>query len=129
MSKERKDGSPGRPVDKAPQKKALPLREVVSLAEQAATGGLKVVPGKEWALHYPKDGEYRTAALWGLLVGTVTPEDVLSDLKPDALVYNVEELRQGGLEAVSGRIRDVTERVKQKDIHVCRVRLEHAEHR
>ena len=29
-------------------------REMLFLAEQAAEGGFKVLPGKEWSLHYPK---------------------------------------------------------------------------
>ncbi len=91
--------------------KALPLkltREMLFLAEQAAEGRLKVLPGKDWALHYPAESEDRAEKLQGLLEGKYTAQDVAHDIKPDALFYNAQDLEKQGLENVSARVRDLS---------------------
>ncbi len=94
-----------------PQGKVKPsklTREMLFLAEQAAEGKLKVLPGKEWSLHHPADQATRSEKLQGLLDGKYTAEEVAHDIKPDALFYNAEDIEKEGLEKVSGRIRDLS---------------------
>lgn len=90
-------------------------REKVFLAGQASEGGLKVVPGKSWAFHFPHGVEARSAAISGLLDGRTKPEEVVSDLKPDAFTYDVADLDTHGLPAVAGRVRDVSAYVTHYD--------------
>src|SRR3989344_34473 len=102
---------PGQFRESPPQEKAKPskfTREMLFLAEQAAEGRLKVLPGKEWTLHYPADQATRAEKLQGLLDGKYTAEEVAHDIKPDALFYNAEDIEKEGLEKVSGRIRDLS---------------------
>lgn len=90
-------------------------REKVFLASQAAEGGLKTLPGKSWAFHYPNGGEARQAAISGLLTGTARPEEVVGDLKPDVLIYDVSDLEQEGLSTVTAKVRDVSSYVTHYD--------------
>lgn len=90
------------------KKPSKPNREMLFLAEQATEGGLKVLPGKEWSLHYSSDQATRSEKLQGLLDGKYTPEEVAKDIKPDALFYDAEDIEREGLEKVSGRIRDLS---------------------
>lgn len=101
------------PKDKLspPQEKAKPSklsREMLFLAEQATEGKLKVLPGKEWSLHHPADQASRSEKLQGLLEGRYTAEEVAHDIKPDALLYNAQDIENQGLEKVSARIRDLS---------------------
>lgn len=104
----------GESKQKKPQQTKL-SREMLFLAEQAAEGKLKVLPGKEWALHYPADPATRAEKLEGLLGGKYTSEEVAHDLKPDALFYNSEDIEKDGLENVSSRIRDLSAFIDQYD--------------
>lgn len=90
-------------------------REKIFLAEQASEGGLKVVPGKSWAFHYPQGAQAREAAISGLLSGQAKPEAVVGDLRPDAFTYDAADLEQQGLPIVSGRVRDVSAYVTHYD--------------
>ncbi|MSU55260.1 MAG: hypothetical protein EXS46_01830 [Candidatus Taylorbacteria bacterium] len=102
---------PGQFTESTPQEKAKPsrlTREMLYLAEQAAEGRLKVLPAKEWSLHYPVDQATRAEKLQGLLDGKYTAEEVTHDIKPDSLFYNAEDIEKEGLEKVSGRIRDLS---------------------
>ena len=69
-------------------------REMLFLAEQAAEGRLKVLPGKDWALRYPAGAEDRAEKLQGLLEGRYTAQEVAHDIKPDALFYNAEDIEK-----------------------------------
>lgn len=102
---------PGEFPEPLPKDKTRPpklTREMLFLAEQAAEGKLKVLPGKAWSLHYPADQATRAEKLQGLLEGKYTSEEVAHAIKPDALVYNAEDIEKEGLEKVSGRIRDLS---------------------
>lgn len=90
-------------------------REKVFLAGQASEGGLKVLPGKSWAFHYPNGGEARKAAISGLISGNVGVEEAVGDLKPDVLIYSSGDLDQQGLPTVSARVRDVSAYVTHYD--------------
>jgi hypothetical protein len=83
-------------------------REMLFLAEQAAEGKLKILPGNDWALHYPVDQPARADKLQGLLDGKYTAAEVAHDIKPDALFYNTQDIASQGLENVSARIRDLS---------------------
>ena len=83
-------------------------REMLFLAEQAAEGRLKVLPGKDWSLHYPVEPRDRAEKLQGLLEGRYTAQEVAHDIKPDALFYHAEDIERQGLENVSSRIRDLS---------------------
>lgn len=84
------------------------LREMIFLAEQATVGGIKVVPGNSWAYHYKKNPAEREEILEGVLSGKYDAKDVEDSLKPDALIYNINDLETKGLEVVSARIMDET---------------------
>lgn len=84
------------------------IREVVALAEQAARDGMKAVPGKEWGLHYPNGQLSPTETLQGLLDGKLQPSQVAGNLKPDAIIFNVNDIREQGVEAVSARITEIS---------------------
>lgn len=102
---------PGQSIGSSPQEKVKSsklTREMLFLAEQAAEGKLKVFPGKEWSLHYPVDPGIRAEKLQGLLQGKYKAADVAHNIKPDALIYNAEDIQKEGLEKVSGRIRDLS---------------------
>lgn len=98
-------------------KKNKNTREMLFLAEQAAEGGMKVLPGKEWSFHYPIKPEVRAEKLQGLMNGKYTADQVAKDLKPDALIYDVNDLESQGLEAVSARVSDATAQATQTDYH------------
>ena len=98
--------SPSQTKEKTPPPKLT--REMLFLAEQAAEGRLKVLPGGEWALHHPADEHSRAEKLQGLLDGRYTAEEVAHDIKPDALFYNAEDIEKQGLESVSARVRDLS---------------------
>jgi len=91
------------------------LKEILYLAEQAAAGSIKVLPGKSWSLHYPEAGDNRTELLQGLLDGKYKPEDVVGSLKPDALIYDISDLDIHGLEAVSSRIKEASAFIQHND--------------
>ncbi len=98
-------------VNNPGQKKAKltpQMREMIFLAEQAGTGGIKVLPGTSWAYHYKKTPEERKEKLEGMLSGKYTAEQAEEYLKPDALVYDVKDLEHKGLDAVSARIMNET---------------------
>jgi hypothetical protein len=84
------------------------LSEVIALAEQAARGGMKAVPGKEWGLHYPGGMEKVSTTLQGLLDGTYQPEQVAESLKPDALIFKAQDIETDGAEVVSAKINEIT---------------------
>ena len=95
---------PQSPLGSSPEIKAKPsklTREMLFLAEQAAEGRLKVLPGKEWALHYPVDPATRAEKLQGLLKGKYKAAEVAHDIKPDALIYDAQDIQKEGLEKVS----------------------------
>ncbi len=102
-------------AENSPKKNNKNLREMLFLAEQSVEGGVKVVPGKEWAFHYAATPEARTEKLEGLKSGKYEPAEVYKDLKPDALVYKIEDLETLGLEAVKAKILDATSQVAQKN--------------
>lgn len=91
------------------------IKEVLFLAEQAAEGKLKVLPGDSWSLHYPADGNVRAEKLAGLLEGKYRPEQAAKDLQPDALLYDIADIERQGLEKVSARIREVSATVAHYD--------------
>src|SRR3989344_4079364 len=99
---------PGQSIGSSPKKSPKLTREMLFLAEQAAEGRLKVLPGKEWSLHYPVDQATRAQKLQGLLDGKYKAVEVAHDIKPDSLFYNAEDNPTEGLEKVSGRIRDLS---------------------
>src|SRR3989344_6971905 len=99
---------PGQSIGSSPKKIPKLTREMLFLAEQAAEGKLKVLPGKEWALHYPVDTAARAEKLQGLLKGKYKATEVAHDIKPDALFYDAQDIQKEGLEKVSGRIRDLS---------------------
>lgn len=93
------------------QEKSKPshlTREMLFLAEQSAEGKLKILPGKNWSLHYPADNETRQEILQNLLDGKIEAEDAARDITPDALLYDAEDIEREGLEKVSARIRDIS---------------------
>lgn len=90
-------------------------REMMFLAEQAAEGGLRALPGKGWGLHYPVDAETRAQRLQELLNGTCTAAEVAHELQPDAVTYDVEDITAQGLEQVSARIRDLSASIAHFD--------------
>jgi uncharacterized protein YegL len=100
---------------KQSQKSLKHFRETLFLAEQVAEGKLKILPSKNWSLHYPVDQATRLEKIRGLAEGKHTAEEVGDYLKPDALFYNIEDLEKEGLEAVSGRIRDLVSYITHYD--------------
>lgn len=102
-------------IPRQPLQKDKLAREKIFLAEQASEGGLKVVPGKSWAFHYPQGAEARSTAISGLLAGQNKPEEVIEVLKPDAFTYSTSDLEEQGLQTVSGRVRDVSAYVTHYD--------------
>lgn len=84
------------------------IKEVVSLAEQAARDGMKAVPGKKWGLHYPKNQLSVQDTLQGLLDGKLQPDKVAPNLKPDAIVFDIKDIETQGVEAVSARISEIS---------------------
>lgn len=90
-------------------------REMIFLAQQAAEGGLRALPGQGWGLHYPVDPETRGQRLQELLNGERAAEEIAHELTPDALTYDVEDIASQGLEQVSARIRDLSASVAHFD--------------
>lgn len=87
----------------------------MALAEQAGNSGCKVLPGKLWGLHYPENGTKRARAIQALLEGTMEAKAAIHDLRPDALIYDAEDIEKAGLPAVSARIRAMTASVEHTD--------------
>ena len=101
--------------DYTPRQEARNLKEVLYLAEQSAAGDLKVVPGDRWALHYPTTPAERAEKLKGLMEGRYKASEVVADLKPDVLIYDLKEIEAKGLDQVSARIRDHSSLVQHYD--------------
>lgn len=99
------------------RKSSMPkhTREMLFLAEQSAEGKIKVLPGNEWAVHYPSDQEIRKQKLQGLLEGKYTAQEVAKDIKPDALFYNVDDIQKEGLTKVSDKIKDLSAFISHYD--------------
>ncbi len=92
------------------------LRQKVVLAEMGRPQGVKIVPGKSWAYYYPDEGAKRKKAMEQLLKGRVSPHDVVADLKPTGMMYDVSELaEEDGFEKVSGRLRDALAKIEHYD--------------
>ncbi|MFH1012155.1 MAG: hypothetical protein V1760_00180, partial [Candidatus Peregrinibacteria bacterium] len=91
------------------------LREKLFLASQAGSGDLKVLPSDQWALHYPEGGAIRAEKLQGLLEGRYQPDEVVGSLKPDALLFNAEDLETQGLDAVTARVQEISTRMEHYD--------------
>ena len=90
-------------------------REILFLAEQAAGGRMKVLPGETWAFHYPESPEVRNKKLQGILDGDFDPEEVAQSLKPDALFYNEADIESEGVEGITSRVRDLSTLVEHYD--------------
>ena len=101
-------------LQQGPQSSEL-TREMLFLAEQAAEGKIKVLPGSSWSLHHPLDQKTRAEKLQGLLDSTHTAEEVAHGIKPDALLYDVEDIRRDGLESVSARVRNLSAYIAHYD--------------
>jgi hypothetical protein len=91
------------------------LREILALTEAGRAGGLQVLPGDAWKLHYPADGARRSQILSALLAGEANPADVHTELRPDALLYDTADIDRLGVEPVQGRIRDLSETTAHYD--------------
>ncbi len=91
------------------------LRQHLYLAEQAAVGGLPVVPGEGWAFHYSADPSARAAALQGLLDGTIAPTQAAAALKPNGLIYDARELEAKDLSTMLAKVADITAKVNYYD--------------
>ena len=91
------------------------LKEMIFLSERASAGGIKVLPGKSWAYHYKKSPQERQTILEGLLSGKYDASQIEDFLKPDALIYDAQELETKGLEAVSARIMNETSQLAYYD--------------
>jgi len=101
--------------EKGQSRRPLTARQMFALAEQSGEGGVKILPGKEWAAHYPGGREQRDEKLQGLFDGRLTAQEVGSEIAPDALFYNVEDVEKKGIEHVSARIRSLSALISQYD--------------
>lgn len=104
------------PVSETPRGQPIPhLREQLQLAENAAQYGIKALPGKKWAVHYPEKGAVREEKLDGLLTGKYEPAAVADALRPDGIIYNVSEIGTLGIEAVYARIQQMSLHIANYD--------------
>lgn len=90
-------------------------REQLLIAEQSVEGGVKILPGDKWAIHYPGGPEKHRETLQKLLDGNVSPKDVASSLKPDALIFDATEIGPKSLDEISARVRDVSLQIAHYD--------------
>lgn len=80
------------------------LREMLFLSKKPSADEIGILPGTTWGLHY-RDGVKHASAIEGLLRGKLKPDDAASDLEPDALVFNANDLSlPGGFSDVNTRI-------------------------
>lgn len=91
------------------------IREMVFLANQAGQGEIKVLPGKKWGFHYKANPAERAEKLQGLLSGKYKAEEVQSFLQPDALLYDINDLKEKGLEEVQSMIFEQTATMQHFD--------------
>lgn len=92
------------------------LRQKVVLADMGRAQGVKIAPGKSWAYYYPEEGAKRKKAMERLLKGKAQPSEVVADLKPTGMMYDVSELAEDdGFEKVSGRLRDALAKIEHYD--------------
>lgn len=91
------------------------LKEKVFLASQTAEADLSVLPSDRWALHYREEGTKRRATMAKLLEGKEDPQEAAKDLKPNAILYDAQDIEKLGLQAVSARIRDLSARIAYYD--------------
>jgi len=89
-----------------------PLREVNLLVDQGRASGIPVVPGKDWAVHYPQNGEPRNRYLEDLLSGQQEPGGGAEILRPDGIVFDLNAVREEGFSVASDQLRDLTTRVQ-----------------
>lgn len=97
-----------------PRLRDLPVREMLALADDTSYG-MKVIPGKTWSFHYPVPEAERQEKLQALLEGRAQPAAVSAALKPDAVMFSIDDVREHGFAYVSDRLRDMTSRVIHHD--------------
>src|SRR6266404_411693 len=91
------------------------IKEMLFLAERAAQGKIKVLPGKQWSLHYALSQEQRAAKLDELRQGKITAAEAETFVKPDVLIFNAEDINTQGLAAVQARILDISNSISYYD--------------
>ncbi len=91
------------------------IKEMLFLAERAAQGKIKVLPGKQWSLHYALSQEQRAAKLDELRQGKITAAEAETFVKPDILIFNAEDINTQGLAAVQARILDISNSISYYD--------------
>ncbi len=89
-------------------------REKAQLADLHAKE-IPVLPSQSWALHYTESGAKRNEKLQGLLDGRFTPDEVVADLRPQALLYDERDLESLGKDGVNARIREITTQLQHYD--------------
>ncbi len=81
-------------------------REMERLAEQG-TPELRVLPGDQWAMHYPNGIDARNEAVERLFAGEADPHVEVDTVTPDTLFYDQNELTNKGFSTVRNRVFDV----------------------
>lgn len=103
------------PEPKAPDFDRRFSQEAKYLSEKYGGPDLKILPKDEWAIHYQNGAEAQNNAIGGLLQGSTTSSAAVSDLTPDALLYDASELESQGLPAVEARVMDAATGIRTYD--------------
>ncbi len=89
---------------KSPDKKDI--RAAMEISTFIGDIGMKVLPGKEWGVHY-RNPQRREDILNAVLQGHLSPEQVdIAELRPVGMSYRLNDVQGIGLNALVGRVRD-----------------------
>lgn len=90
--------------EKGPSKKDL--RMAMEISSYLGDLGIKVLPGKEWGVHF-KNAERREEILQAILQGKMDPQSVdVSELTPSGISYCLQDIKTLGIDALVGKVRD-----------------------
>lgn len=90
-------------------------REMERLEKKHSKPDLQILPHDEWALHHPNGSDARDAAIDGVLNGSVTPDDAIPDITPDALLYRADDIDERGFDAVDHQVMDAVKGIEEYD--------------
>ena len=90
---------------KGPSKKDM--RAAMEISSFIGDMGMKVLPGKEWGVHY-RNPQKREEVLNAVLNGRMDPAQVdIAELKPVGMSYRLQDTEDVGLDGMVGKVRDV----------------------
>lgn len=91
------------------------IRAATSISSFVGDTGIKVLPGKEWGVHY-RNPEKRNEILNAVLSGRLAPDKAdITELTPAGISYRLQDTAAIGLDSMVGQVRDTANFYKHFD--------------